>query len=155
MLMVGVAGLTDGLAHAPGLVQFGPKVSAVAQSVPRPLKPNAGVGLSGPDGAVPSPRRDVSMTVGSDSVRPKLVNAVMPLNTVPVVKAKRRTVRKVSKPMVAAMEPATNMGHPSGLLEDPTVVMVTWQVGPPMIVRDANYTYAAVPTKQGWVFVRL
>ena len=141
LLMVGVAGVTDGLAHAPGLVRFGPKVSLVAARVPSEH--------------APSPRQNVSTMVGSENVRPKLVNALMPLNTVPVAKPKRRTVRRVIRPMVAAMEPATNMGHPSQVSQDPTVVMVTWQVGSPMIVRDAQFTYAAVPTGQGWVFVRL
>ena len=147
VLMAGVLAGADGLAHAPALVSFRPAATDVAiASVPQRLKPVEVGGLYGTGEPVPLTRPGRSARA-TDVVFHPAVQA-------PVVKAKRRiAVKKVNTPMVDAVKLASNIGHPAE--REPMVVMVTWQMASPVIVQDSNFTYAAVPTRNGWVFVQL
>ena len=167
VLVAGVLAGADGLAHVSALVSFGPGVSTVAENVPQRLKPGSVRSLYGTGEPVPLTRQDVSMISAVEGPHPTLLNAVLRVKTVPVAKVGRRVLRvgEVSKPMVVAMERSTNMGHPSEHTSDrlsgipsgeaPTVVMVRWTTMMPMIVQDLQFTYAAVPTRNGWLFVQL
>jgi BlaR1 peptidase M56 len=181
VLMVGVVTGADGLAHAPALVSFGPGVVASAgqanlspqEAFPQGLKPrfvlasyggaeapplqnngelphqNNGGPVHQRNSAPPLQNNGVPPLGNNVGPRAKLVKAVMPVRRV-------RTTMKGSIPMVDAVKLASNMGHPSGLPSDePMVVMVRWTSMAPVIVRDSQFTYAAVPTRNGWLFVQL
>ena len=62
--------------------------------------------------------------------------------------------KKVSKPKVDAEKLASNAVRPEAGAE-PMVVMVRWTAMMPVIVQDLQFTYAAVPTRNGWLFVQL
>ncbi len=144
VLMAGVLAGADGLAHAPALVSFGPGAVVVApgERVDRVM----GRAEVFPQGLKPTLLRT---SYGGTEVPPFQDSGVSRLKV-----AKRRVVVKVSKPMVVAEGRATNMGHPSVEVE-PIVVMVGWSSMMPVIVQDLQFTYAAVPTRNGWLFVQL
>jgi hypothetical protein len=146
VMMLGVAGVADGLAHVPALVGFGPGVVAVAAA----------------DGAgAKAPVYRESEFVGinphaNPEVRVRATDVVF--HPAAPVKAKHRAgARKASIPMVDAVKLTSNMGHPERRAEnEPMVVMVTWTAAAqPVIVQDLQFTYAAVPTRNGWLFVQL
>ena len=86
-----------------------------------------------------------------------MVKAVVPIRTATLRAKREAAVEKVTIPMVDSVKRASNVGHPSEIRQpdEPMVVMVTWQMASPVIVQDSNFTYAAVPTRNGWLFVQL
>jgi len=148
VLMAGVLAGADGLAHAPALVSFGPSVSTMATAevagAKAPLYRQARfVGMN------PHANSEMRLDAGQARAQDVVYRPATP------VKAKRRVV---SKPEVDAVKVASvdapKFRHPADDAA-PMVVMVTWRVDSPVIVHDANFMYAAVPTRNGWLFVQL
>ena len=140
VLMAGVLAGADGLAHAPALVSFGPGIASnlAAAAVPAtktPLYKEAGfVGMK-PSTTSGEPMRAM------DVVYRPAAKRVMP-------------AKKASKPKVDAEKLASNAVRPE-VGAEPMVVMVRWTAMMPVIVQDLQFTYAAVPTRNGWLFVQL
>jgi len=134
VLMVGVVAGADGLAHAPALVSFGPaRMDVAAVQGSRAEAEFVGLKSHGTP-EMPVRAQDVVFHLAAP------------------VKAKSRVAAKVTPRMVNAVERA-----PSEIrqLDEPMVVMVTWTAVSPVIVQDSQFTYAAVPTRNGWLFVQL
>ena len=152
MLMAGVLTGADGLAHAPALVSFGPARVDVAQTAraqaplsQAPLYRQAQFAGMTPQANPGMPVRPTEVVFHPSAQRPG------------AEAARRVAVEKGNLPMVDAARRASNMGHFTGArrADEPIVMMVTWQVASPVIVQDSNFTYAAVPTRNGWLFVQL
>ena len=145
VLMVGVIGAADGLAHAPALVSFGParmEVAAVrGAGVKTPLYAGAQfVGIN--------PHANPGMPVRATDV---VFHPAAP------VKARHAVAAQMNAPVVEPVKRASvevpRFRHSAE--DEPMVVMVTWQMAAPVIVQDSQFTYAAVPTRNGWLFVQL
>ena len=144
VLMAGVLAGADGLAHAPALVSFGPvrmDVAAARSAAKAPLYIDTG--FVGQQAKVQS--------AVSDQVR---ATDVVYRPMVAPVKAKRRVLRK---PVVEAVKVASLVPQPKRVSADdePAVVLVRWTSAMPLIVQDLQFTYAAVPTRNGWLFIQL
>jgi len=152
VLLAGVAAGADGLAHAPELVSFAPAVLvADASGAKAPLY-------------IPASFKELKPHVNPEVRAQDVVYHPM----APVVKIKRTAgVRAAAKPagtpMVDAVERASGgTPKPERIAADedePVVVMVTFRsvegsTGA-VIVRDSQFSYAAVPTRNGWLFVQL
>jgi len=173
VLLAGVLAGADGLAHAPALVRFGPSRTGAEASLYRQaefvgMNPHA-------NPAMPARAQDVVFRPGTfpQGLKPGVVvgrnggTEVPPLQSnraphatfVKAVVPVRRSVAKVGSQVAAgdAVKVTSvgfqTTGRPAD--ERPMVVMVTWQVASPVIVQDSNFTYAAVPTRNGWLFVQL
>jgi hypothetical protein len=141
-MLLGLAAATDGLAHTPRLVSFGPAAVTMAEKVaPR--------GFSGGAESAGFKVRGIS------SPSAVMVKAVVPApGKVPArrIAARRPTVQRA---MFNPDRLAANMGHPVAG-EPPLVVMVTWRAtGAGVVVQSSQVSYAAVPVRNGWLFVQL
>ena len=156
VLMAGVLAGADGLAHAPALVSFGPSMASRGQANMSPQE-------AFPQGLKPTFMRasyggtEVPPLQSDRALRATMVKAVVPIRTATLRAKREAAVEKVTIPMVDSVKRASNVGHPSEIRQpdEPMVVMVTWQMASPVIVQDSNFTYAAVPTRNGWLFVQL
>ena len=133
VLMAGVLAGADGLAHAPALVSFGPEIASNLAAV-----------------EVPATKAPLYKETGFVGMKHSTTSGE-PLRATDVVyrPAAKRVIpaKKVSKPRVDAVRPEVGA--------EPMVVMVRWTAMMPVIVQDLQFTYAAVPTRNGWLFVQL
>ena len=152
ILLAGVLAGADGLAHVPALVSFGPASVNLAQTPlsQAPLYREAQYREAQFAGMTPqaNPGMPVRPTevVFHPSAQRQRVKATRPLAV---------TVGNLAK--VGEARRPSNMAHLTAdrRAEEPIVMMVTWQVASPVIVQDSNFMYAAVPTRNGWLFVQL
>jgi hypothetical protein len=144
VMIVALFAGADGLAHSPRLVSFGPAAAAVNMAAVEPMSQSRYMGRS--NGAT---AQDVVFHP-------------------PVVKARARFVVK-ARPRVrmAAVSPAPQMYREVRQVSMPAdatggvVVLVTWRAvtpisgSAPAVAQSSQFSYAAVPTRNGWLFVQL
>ena len=152
VLMAGVLAGADGLAHAPALVSFGPSrvdVAAQEAEAKAPLYREAKYREA--------KYREAKFAGMNGHANPEVAVRTQDVVYRPAAAPVKRRVaatKKVSKPIVDAEKLASNMGHPD-MDAAPVVVMVRWTSMMPVIVQYLQFTYAAVPTRNGWLFVQL
>jgi hypothetical protein len=171
-LLVGLLGGADVLAHAPRMVSFGPadsvadsggvyRVPGVAarnvvfhpDAVPRGLKPPS-LGARHGGRKVPPFQNRIPIQTRRVSRDPQVVLTAMTdrpeMGSVPV-----RVSREAGLPPSAKDDSFTGM-----------VVLVTWRTvrmpaqdadgyAAPVTMQSSQFSYAAVPTRNGWLFVQL
>ena len=152
VMIVGLIGGVDVLAHSPRLVSFGPAVQAVASSdsaaFPRGLKPES---LSLRDGATEASPLQGKVT---------LVRAVMPVHRSPAFTAARqhRVNRQAMTPIMdtPVTERLISLQEPTDAPPVQTmVVLVTWRAVASPDLKSSQFSYAAVPIRNGWLFVQM
>jgi beta-lactamase regulating signal transducer with metallopeptidase domain len=176
LMLAGLVGGADALAHSPQLVSFGPAaagvpmaevahsegafVPVVEESVSQRLKPTRGNGGYATAEAVAFPERN-----GAAGARMTLARAVMP--PAPRTLPAKRPVRKaagVKQARPVAPQPSmarlisfeqTPQNQPQQDAPPQTmVVLLTWRAVTPA-VQSSQFSYAAVPVRNGWLFVQL
>jgi hypothetical protein len=151
LLLAGVIAGGDALAHSPRLVSFGPQASDLAA-----LQPMSQMRDMGHPGMVPVKAMMTSTPAGMVPVKAMMA----PAHPADFRKssARRQPVRPLIRPQARiAFAERVTYSAPSAQPDQPLVVMVTWRVeaagAPP--VQSSQFAYAAVPTRNGWLFVQL
>ena len=183
VMVAGLLVGADGLAHSPRLVSFGPVASSelAGASAPQAGAEAPHVVLTSFVGLKPhgSTERRAATVVPNG----RQGAAMTSLKMVPVKQPIRRPAGDgVSNDMVDAVERATNIGRPAlterlATMREPDqaapegsamVVLVTWRTvvvagtstdgssaNAAPVTKFSQTTYAAVPTRNGWLFVQL
>jgi beta-lactamase regulating signal transducer with metallopeptidase domain len=147
LLLAGVVAGSDALAHSPQLVSFGPAMAQPSDlAALQPIFPGRDTGHAAivPVEAIMPPANAPTMT--------RRVQAIQ--RRTPVRTQLRPQLRAQLRPQMAQRVALTARDVNAG---QPLVVMVTWRV----VSTDAasaqasQFAYAAVPTRNGWLFVQL
>ena len=133
ILLAGVVAGGDALAHSPQLVSFGPE--AMPETAFQPMAQNRG-GMGRPE-MVP-------------------VKAIMPRANTPATARKVQVIQR--RPQIRS-QLAQRVAYDARIVDvdQPMVVMVTWRVvaTDPASSQSSQFSYAAVPTRNGWLVVQL
>ena len=125
-ILVGIVVVAAGLGHSPTLVAFGSTAPTVAANQPKPPAIKSGAHLYTP--------------ANFEVAAPKVRLARATKHTLAVHPATRPKVKLA----IAKLEAPE---------QEPMVLVVTWQTATAGMFE--NLTYAAVPTRHGWLFVQL
>jgi len=146
VMLCGLVAGADGLAHSPQLVSFGPRLELAAAPTTHEEPGAKAPGFQLTSFVGLKPHANPAGLAQQVVYRPAAIQS----------RAKRRVIARTAPRLMAEARQAEDSSDAQNA--SAVVVMVTWRFvdsRAPATVQSSQVSYAAVPTRNGWLFVQL